>query len=93
MTTVAITQTDSNYKISVQPTSVKIGIGSISGYGPQGIPGATGPQGPAGPAGATTIDGITGLQAALDGKASVVHYHILDDITDFNGTVLAGGTF
>ncbi len=34
--------------------------------------GPTGPSGPIGPAGATTIAGISGLQAALDGKAEAV---------------------
>lgn len=97
MSNITITEQDSGYKISVQPTTVKIGVGSISGYGPKGdkgdtgATGATGPQGPAGdPA---SIADVPGLTEALAGKANVVHTHILDDITDFEGSVLAGGTF
>jgi hypothetical protein len=56
---------------------------------------AVGPQGPVGPMGQTpnSINDITGLQAALDGKAALIHTHVVNDITDFDGTVLSGGTF
>lgn len=53
--------------------------------GTAGATGATGPQGATGPAGATTIAGVTGLQAALDGKAATSHTHAAADIT--SGTV------
>lgn len=55
------------------------GMGATGPTGPQGATGATGiagPQGPTGPigatgpAGATTIDGISGLQAALNDKVA-----------------------
>ena len=50
--------------------------GTTGATGPQGPAGtngqqgATGPMGASGPAGATTIGGISGLQAALDGKVT-----------------------
>lgn len=49
------------------------------------VPGPTGATGATGAAGATTIAGIDGLQAALDGKAAVSHTHSATDLT--SGTV------
>lgn len=91
---VTIIQSDDTYKLSVKPqdykitsadTHYKIGVGSISGYGPKGDKGDSGDP--------ASIADVPGLQEALDGKAALIHTHILDDITDFNGTVLAGGSF
>lgn len=94
---VTIIQSDDTYKLSVKSpdykitsadTHYKIGVGSISGYGPKGDKGDKGDDG--NPA---SIADVPGLQEALDGKAALIHTHILDDITDFNGTVLSGGAF
>lgn len=35
----------------------------------------------------------TEADTLLAGKANTVHTHVVNDITDFDGTVLAGGTF
>ena len=91
---VQIIQSDDTYKLSVKPqdykitsadTHYKIGVGSISGYGPKGDKGDSGDP--------ASIADVPGLQAALDGKANVIHTHVINDITDFDGTVLSGGTF
>ena len=59
--------------------------------GPQGPPGPQGAQGLSGAVGG--ISDVPGLQTALDGKANLVHYHVINDVTDFESTVIAGGTF
>lgn len=84
----------SDYKVSVGQSNYKIGLGSTSGYGIQGIPGEKGDKGDKGDTGAAaSVGDVTGLQAALDAKANVIHYHIVNDITDFDGTVFSGGSF
>lgn len=35
----------------------------------------------------------TQTDTLLAGKANLVHTHVITDITDFDGTVMAGGTF
>lgn len=57
--------------------------------GIQGIPGMQGPAG----SGVSSINDVPGLTDALNSKASLIHTHVVNDITDFDGTVLAGGTF
>jgi hypothetical protein len=59
-----------------------------------GIPGPQGIPGPKGDSGAVNgISDVPGLVTALAGKAALVHYHVINDITDFESTVIAGGTF
>lgn len=100
---ITITQSDdsyrinvatSDYKVSVGQSNYKVGLGSTSGYGIQGIPGEKGDKGEKGDTGAAaSVGDVTGLQDALDAKANVIHYHIVNDITDFDGTVFSGGSF
>lgn len=35
----------------------------------------------------------TQTDTLLAAKANLIHYHVIDDITDFDGTIMAGGTF
>ena len=98
MSELTITTVDGGYEINVTSTALAIGADTISGYGPKGDPGAPGKDGIDGKDGVdgTVVTGIAdvpGLQTALDSKAALIHYHIVNDITDFDGTVLAGGTF
>lgn len=97
MSNITITQTESAASINITSNTTRIGIASVSGYGIQGIPGETGPQGEQGPPGLpgdpASIEDVPGLVEALAGKAALVHTHVLNDITDFEGSVLAGGTF
>ena len=89
-----ISVAQSDYKVEVGQSNYKIGLSSNSGYGIQGIPGIKGDKGEKGETGAAaSVGDVTGLQAALDAKANVVHYHIVNDITDFDGTVFSGGSF
>ena len=57
--------------------------------GPQGPKGDIGNDGP----GVGGINDVPGLVTALAGKAALIHTHVLDDLTDFEGAVLSSGTF
>ena len=84
-----IITTPTDIILNTQDSAYQINVTNFSGVGPQG---PVGPMGPAG-TGDSTIAQVLGLQAALDGKAALVHYHVVNDITDFDGTVLTGGSF
>lgn len=61
---------DSSIQTKINTVAGQQGATGATGVaGSAGTQGATGPTGATGPAGATTIGGISGLQAALDGKA------------------------
>lgn len=87
-----ITTVDGGFEINLTPTEIVLGIETISGYGVKGDKGDTGEQGPAG-AGINQVDDVPGLTLALSNKAALIHTHVLNDITDFDGVVLSGGSF
>ena len=100
-TTVAnqVTVEENNKVLVVKSADIVpvIGVAKQGPPGPQGLTGSQGDQGPQGP------QGPTGPGADLSNYytkpesntrfAPIIHTHVVNDISDFDGTIMAGGTF